>query len=97
MTLNYDAAIGHLVLSVPLTKQALNSTARDPKIAAQKYEGTTLVLDLYANNYQNKASYLSGKALLKKGDLDVAQGQASYLMNETDDEPVKKFCAAPAK
>ena len=92
MTMSFDESIGHLVLTLPLTDKSLLATARDPEIASRKYAGKTLHLDLYANSYEDKASYLSGKAFIKNGSEEIAQGQASYLMNETDDQPVKSYC-----
>ena len=97
MTLNFDAAIGHLVISLKLSEKALAATARVPEGGFGKYVGKTLTLDLYSNNYNGKASYLSGKALIKEGETVIAQGQASYLMNEAEDKPVREFCAGVAK
>lgn len=97
MDLNFDGATGHLVLTLPLTAKALAATAHVPNLGFGPYVSKTLKLDMYANSYNEKASYFSGKALILDGQNQIAQGQASYLMNETDDEPVKRFCANPNK
>lgn len=58
----------------------------------QKLAGKTLWMELFPSQLDGLRPYLSGKAVVKDGNVEVAQGTASYLLDMRFDKALGDFC-----
>ncbi|MCA2962163.1 MAG: hypothetical protein IOD12_18070 [Silvanigrellales bacterium] len=60
----------------------------------RKSAGKTLWMEVFPSQLDGQRPYLSGKALVKSGDTELAQGTVSYLLDMRFDETLGAFCSA---
>jgi hypothetical protein len=103
---SHDPSTGRLVLEMPIAREVLLQGFLDAKgrfVSSDErrevgglldFVGKTLWIELYPSLMNSVRPYLSGKALVKDGAREVAQGTASYLLDAGFDVRFGQYCAA---
>lgn len=106
---DFEPQTGRLVLSLPIDlKVILNgylnkegtflvSAEQNEVGGLRAFAGKTLWMELFPTRLDGQRPYLSGKALVKDGTLDVAQGTASYLLDARFYKRLGTFCTQVRK
>jgi|GEM_PF-4102439 len=96
---SYDDKTGRLLMTMPVRAKFFGAifTTSDTKrfvTALEKLEGQQLTIEAYPSLMEGTFQYLSGKAVVRRGSVETAQGVASYLFDNRFEDAKRDFCAA---